>query len=193
MLLKPLVLYNTKQSYTPPLEPYEVNRQALIIDTETVGSGPHVEIVEIALGDIDGNIVYHSLVQPVYNPLPRSTKNQRFDKAEFAMAPEWPVMWPDLDALMSGKIMIAYNAAFDRRAIAAMCARHRHTSSERGWRCAMELARRTLGIRRALTLEEACSHYGVEGGNHRADKDVEATARLIRSLVTTSRNAAMRK
>lgn len=187
------MLYNTKQSYTPPLEPYEVNRQALIIDTETVGSGPHVEIVEIALGDIDGNIVYHSLVQPVYNPLPRSTKNQRFDKSEFAMAPEWPVMWPDLDALMSGKIMIAYNAAFDRRAIAAMCARHRHTSSERGWRCAMELARRTLGIRRALTLEEACSHYGVEGGNHRADKDVEATARLIRSLVTTSRNAAMRK
>ena len=186
MLLKASVLYNTKQSYTPPLEPYEFNRHALIVDTETVGSGPLIEIVEIAVGDIDGNIIYHSLVHPIYNPLPRTTKLQRFDKAEFAEAPEWPVMWPDLEALISGKLLIAYNAAFDRRAIAAMCARHRHTSSERGWRCAMELARRTLGIRRALTLGEACAQYGLEGGTHRAVRDVEATACLLKSLVTAS-------
>ena len=183
MLLNPSVLYNTKQSYTPPLEPYEFNRHALIVDTETVGSGALIEIVEIALGDIDGNIIYHSLIYPIHNPLPRTTKFQRFDKAEFADAPEWPVMWPDLEALINGKLLIAYNAAFDRRAIAAMCARHRHTSPERGWRCAMELARRTLGIRRSLTLKDACAKYGLEGGNHRADYDVVATARLIKSLV----------
>lgn len=189
MLLKPAVLYNTKQSYTPPLEPYEFNSNALIIDTETVGSGPLVEIVEIALGDVDGNIVYHSLVHPLYNRLPRTTKHQRFDKAEFVNAPEWPAIWPELDSLISGKLLIAYNAAFDRRAMAAMCARHRHSSSERGWRCAMELARRVIGIRRALTLEEACAHFGLEGGNHRADKDVEATARLLTSIVEASASA----
>lgn len=177
------MLYNTKQPYTPPLEPYEFNRNALIVDTETVGSGPLIEIVEIALGDVEGNIVYHSLVQPIYNRLPRTTKHQRFDKAEFANAAEWPAIWPGLHALISGKLLIAYNAAFDRRAIAAMCARHRHSSSERGWRCAMELARRVIGIRRSLTLEEACAHYGLEGGNHRADKDVKATVRLLKSLV----------
>jgi DNA polymerase-3 subunit epsilon len=189
VLLKPSMLYNTKQSYTPPLEPYEFNSHALIVDTETVGSGPLIEIVEIALGDVDGNIVYQSLIHPIYNPLPRTTKHQRFDKAEFAEAPEWPVMWPDLETLINGKLLIAYNAAFDRRAIAAMCARHRHTSPERGWRCAMELARRTLGIRRSLTLEEACAHYGLEGGNHRADKDVLATARLLKCLVAASERA----
>lgn len=184
------MLYNSKQSYTPSLEPYEFNRNALIIDTETVGSGPHIEIVEIALGDIDGNIVYTSLIQPVYNPLPRSTKFQRYEKGEFDQAPEWPVLWPDLEAVIEGKLLVAYNASFDRRAVAAMCARHRHTSSERGWRCAMELARRTLGIRRALTLQEACAHFGLDGGTHRAPRDVEATASLISSLVTARRKAA---
>lgn len=177
------MLYNAKQSYTPILEPYEVNSHALIVDTETVGSGGLIEIVEIAVGDVDGNIIYHSLIHPIHNPLPRTTKLQRFDKAEFANAPEWQVAWPELHALIAGKLLIAYNAAFDRRAIAAMCARHRHTSSERGWRCAMELSRRTLGIRRSLTLAEACMHYGLEGGNHRAARDVEATARLLKCLV----------
>lgn len=178
------MLYNTKLSYTPPLELYEFNRNALIIDTETVGSGPHIELVEVAVGDTDGKIVYHSLVHPIYNKLPRTTKLQRFIKAEFDDAPEWPAMWPELQSIIAGKLLIAYNAAFDRRALAAMCARHCHTSSERGWRCAMEFARRALGIRRSLTLEEACAHFGLEGGNHRAGKDVEATARLLKSLMS---------
>jgi DNA polymerase III epsilon subunit-like protein len=186
VLFNESVLYNTKQSYTPPLEPYEFNRNALIIDTETVGTGPLIEIVEIALGDIEGNIVYDTLIHPAYNRLPRSTKLQRFEKGEFDQAPEWTAIWPDLHALISGKLLIAYNASFDRRAVAAMCARHRHTSTERGWRCAMELARRTLGIRRALTLVEACAHYGLEGGTHRAARDVEATACLIKSLVAAT-------
>jgi hypothetical protein len=52
------MLYNVRQSYTPPLEPHEFNRHALIIDTETVGSGPAVEVVEVALGDCEGRIVF---------------------------------------------------------------------------------------------------------------------------------------
>lgn len=184
VLFKGLMLYNAKQSYTPPLEPYEFNRHALIVDTETVGSGALVEVVEIALGEIDGEIIFHSLIQPVYNRLPRSTRQQRFDRDEFAGAPEWPAVWTKLEELIKGKLLIAYNAAFDRRALAAMCARHRHTSPERGWRCAMQLARQRIGTRRSPTLEEACAHCGVEGGTHRADRDVEATARLLRRLLS---------
>jgi hypothetical protein len=56
------MLYNTRQPYTPALELYELGDRSLIIDTETVGSGPEVEIVEIAFGNCAGEIVYHSLV-----------------------------------------------------------------------------------------------------------------------------------
>lgn len=44
--------YNLKQFYIPTLEPHELNERALIIDTETIGSGPIVEIIEIAIGDV---------------------------------------------------------------------------------------------------------------------------------------------
>lgn len=177
------MLYNARQSYTPALEPYEFNERSLIIDTETVGAGPSVEVVEIALGDCRGRIVYHSLVRPLYNAPPRSTKGQRFDPKEFESAPEWAEVWASVGPLVDNNLLIAYNAAFDRRALAAMRERNRQEARERGWRCAMQLTKQRAGTRRNLTLSEACARYGLEGGTHRADADVLATYRLLRRLV----------
>ena len=176
------VLYNTRQSYTPALDPFEFNERSLIIDTETVGAGPSVEVVEIALGDCRGRIVYHTLVRPLYNRLPRSTRAQRFTRDEFEGAPEWTAVWAAVAPLFDNRQLIAYNAAFDRRALAAMRVRHHQESTERGWRCAMQLAKASLGTKKNLTLTEACAHYGLEGGTHRADADVLATYRLLERL-----------
>ncbi|MEA2176493.1 MAG: hypothetical protein QOD00_4085, partial [Blastocatellia bacterium] len=43
--------YNIKQLYTPALEIHELNERALVIDTETIGAGPTIEIIEIAMAD----------------------------------------------------------------------------------------------------------------------------------------------
>lgn len=177
------MLYNSRQPYTPALELYEFNERSLIIDTETVGAGAEVEVVEVALGDCAGRLVYHSLVRPVYNKLPRSTKEQRFDLAEFERAPYWEEVWASLAPLVENRLLIAYNAAFDCRALAAMRARHRQAPTERGWRCAMQLLKRVAGTKKNPTLAEACALYGLEAGNHRADRDVLATCRLLRSLI----------
>jgi len=176
------MLYNTRQSYTPALEPYELNERALIIDTETVGVGPTVEIVEIALGDCSGKIVYHSLVRPLFNKLPRSTVEQRFEPEEFAAAPEWSEVWTEVAPLVDNKLLVAYNASFDRRALSAMRERYRQPANERGWRCAMQLVKRAAGSKRNLTLADACALYNLAGGNHRADVDVIATCQLLRAV-----------
>lgn len=180
------MLYNVRQSYTLPLEPYEFNPRSLVIDTETVGSGAEVEIVEVAVCDFDGRLVFDTLVRPLYNALPRSSKEQRFERAEFDEAPYWTDVWPTLSALVDNKLLIAYNAAFDRRAVAATCARHRQRPTEGGWRCAMQLAKRVCGTKKSLTLSEACARHGLEGGNHRAARDVVATYRLLKCLVAAT-------
>jgi DNA polymerase-3 subunit epsilon len=177
------MLYNVRQSYTPPLEAYEFNERSLIVDTETVGSGSSVEVVEIALCDYEGRVVFDSLVRPLYNRLPRQTKWQRFDAAEFEGAPDWPEVWSRVAPLVEGRLLIAYNAAFDRRSLSAMCSRHRQQSGERGWRCAMQLVKRAAGVRRSLALSDACALYKVEGGTHRAAEDVLATHRLLVSVL----------
>ena len=87
-------------------------------------------------------------------------------------------------ALIDNRLLIAYNAAFDRRALAATCSRHRQQSAERGWRCAMQFVKRAAGVRRNLMLGEACRRYGLEGGNHRAACDVLATHRLLAGIIS---------
>src|ERR1043166_1713875 len=177
------MLYNSRQPYTPALELHEFDERALIIDTETVGAGAEVEVVEVALGDRAGRLAYHSLVRPVYNRLPRATREQRFDPREFERAPYWEEVWAAVAPLVENRLLIAYNAAFDCRALAAMRARHRQAPAERGWRWAMALLKRVAGTKKNLTLAEACALYGLEAGNHRADRDVLATCRLLRTLV----------
>jgi DNA polymerase-3 subunit epsilon len=177
------VLYTSRLPYTPALEAYEFNERALIIDTETLGAGPSIEVVELALGDTSGRIVFQSLVRPVYNRLPPPSKHRRFEAEDFSRAPYWPDLWPEVSALIEGRLLVAYNAAFDRRAVAAECARRGLSSSERGWRCVMPLVKRALGAKRSPTLTEACARFGVEGGDHRAARDVEATWRLLRKVV----------
>jgi DNA polymerase-3 subunit epsilon len=174
--------FNTKQLYTPALEIYELNERALVIDTETIGAGPTIEIIEIALGDASGHIVYETLVQPVFNPLPPPSKHHRFVKSELVNAPHWTDIWPELSALIEGRLLVAYNAAFDRRALAATCSRYQHTTRERGWRCAMQLVKKMTGTKKSLTLEDACARFGLPGGNHRAARDVQATHELLKAL-----------
>lgn len=174
--------FNTKQLYTPALEIYEFNERSLIVDTETVGAGATIEIVEIAFGDINGETVFQSLVRPVFNALPRASGQSRFDKEELAAAPHWTDIWPQISALVSNRLLIAYNAGFDRRALAATCARHQQYTEERGWRCAMQLVKKVAGVKKSLPLAEACALYGLPGGTHRAAADVEATYRLLNAL-----------
>jgi DNA polymerase III epsilon subunit-like protein len=176
------MIFNSKQLYTPPLEPYEFAEPALLIDTETVGTGPLVEIIELAIGNTSGEILFETLVQPIYNPLPPRSKHQRFLADEFKEAPVWTEVWPAIASMIDGQLLIAYNAPFDRRALAASCYRNRQSSTEAGWRCAMQLVKQTLDIRKSINLEQACAHYGLLGGNHRAARDVLALHDLLRRL-----------
>ena len=180
--------YNVKQSYTPALELHELNGRALVIDTETIGSGPTIEIIEIAISDVSGNILFESLVQPIYNRLPPPSKHTRFDRRAFNDAPYWSDIWPSISELTDNKLLIAYNATFDCRVLAAMSARHASTSPERAWRCAMQAVKKGIGLKRSLTLSEACTHFGLEGGNHRAARDVQATCCLLQALRTSIAN-----
>ncbi len=54
----------------------------------------------------------------------------------------------------------------------------------------MQLVKKMLGTRRSPTLSEACAAYGLEGGNHRAARDVQATCQLLKTLAAAQRTAS---
>jgi DNA polymerase III epsilon subunit-like protein len=47
----------------------------------------------------------------------------------------------------------------------------------------MQFVKRSVGAKKNLMLAEACAHYGLDGGNHRAARDVLATHRLLEGII----------
>lgn len=169
-------------AYTPALEDYEINDRVLIIDTETTGRAATSEIIEVAVCNLAGEIVFDSLVRPPESVPRAAARIHGLTTEALAHAPTWGSVWPKLEPLLADRLLIAYNAAFDRRMIELMAARYRLPLPAFRWRCAMRYVKEKSCWRRALSLTDACQAYGLNAGTHRAATDVVATANLLRLL-----------
>lgn len=174
----------------PPVTPYtltlraeDITDRALVIDTETTGRGATSEIIEVAVVTLDGTPLFSSLVRPM-SAVPRSAARiHGLTTDALTDAPVWDDVWSDLEPLLCGKLLIAYNAPFDRRMVDLMCACYRlPRPAYLHWRCAMRYMRERGGWKRAPTLTEACRRYDITPGTHRALSDARATAALLRRM-----------
>lgn len=87
----------------------------LFLDTETTGLDNQAEILEISILDINGNIVFHSMVKPV-NEIPEcvtAIHGITFDDVK--NAPKFSEIMPDLISIMSGRKILIYNKEYDIR------------------------------------------------------------------------------
>jgi DNA polymerase-3 subunit epsilon len=167
-------------AFTPALEPSEINERALIIDTETTGRSVTSEIIEIAVGTIAGEILYDGLVRPTSRVPSAAARIHGLTTESLSAAPTWDQVWAAVEPIVRGHLLIAYNAAFDRRMIELMAARYRLAPPPARWRCAMRYVKSKAGWRKSLSLTDACRSCGLPPGTHRAATDVIATAALLR-------------
>jgi DNA polymerase III epsilon subunit-like protein len=97
----------------------------LYIDTETTGLDRSDEIVEVAVLDGTGAVLYESLVRPSQPIPPAATAIHQITNAMVAKSPSWPLIWPSLRPLLVGKPLVVYNAEFDLRMMQQSHARYR--------------------------------------------------------------------
>lgn len=92
-----------------------LNRNCLILDTETTGLGDDDEIVEIAIIDASGKALLNTLLRPS-KPIPaEATAIHGITNEMVKDAPTWPEIGPQMCRLISGKAMAIYNADYDIR------------------------------------------------------------------------------
>lgn len=168
--------------YTPALHASEINERALIVDTETTGRSATAEIIEVALCTIDGAVIFESFVKPSVSVPRAAARIHGLTTEMLTEAPVWDKVWEQIARLLEGRLLIAYNAQFDRRMIELMAARYRLALPPLRWRCAMQFVKQRSRWRRALSLGEACAYYNLAPGTHRAAADACATAALLRLL-----------
>ena len=170
-------------------------RDVLIVDTETTGTGVEAEIVDIAIVDTTGKVVYAALVLPEgCIPSAASAVHGLTRSRLVAMgARPWVehhawVEW----AMRDASVLLAYNLAFDVRMLKQIAKRHGmapHLPAER--RCLMLDYAEHRGIShkwreggyRWHKLDAAAAHEGVQGvQSHRALGDAQRALALMRAV-----------
>ncbi|TCN53501.1 DNA polymerase-3 subunit epsilon [Rhodococcus sp. SMB37] len=168
----------------PMLSPREwaaavlADEAACILDVET--SGLEGSIIEVAVIDAaSGAVLLDTLVDcgPVQIE-PDAHAVHGITAADLVGAPRWPEVFAQLDAITSGRLVLAYNASFDQGRVLQDCYRSGidpgHLAEASRWQCVMARRCEALGL-------------GAEGrvrlgGGHRALADVRATRALVQLL-----------
>jgi DNA polymerase-3 subunit epsilon len=85
------------------------------MDTETTGIEDDAEIVEIALIDANGDVLFDSLVKPVGPIGLEAAAVHHITEEMVSQAPSWAEVWPEVEKILKGQALGIYNADFDVR------------------------------------------------------------------------------
>lgn len=170
-----------------------LNLQPVVLDTETTGLGSYDEIIEIALVNHQGNVIYESLVRPTIEIPPDSTRINRISNEMVKSSPSWKEVWNQVQPLLSRKPVVIYNSEFDVRLM-----QQSHRIARIPWTnvftpvCLMKLYAAFLGEWnsykndfRFVTLEKAGALSGIQLPNsHRAADDTLLAYALLKHLAS---------
>ena len=162
----------------------------VFLDTETTGVKPTDDLVDIAVMNAAGEILFEHLLKPA-RPIPADTAQfNGITNAMVAAAPDLREIHPALTEVLADRVVVAYNVDFDRSMLAgAMVRRGLPMLESTRWACAMEAYAAYNGEAswhrpgfRWLSLEKATARLGIPKPTHRALADAEACRRVVQAL-----------
>lgn len=186
--------YTEESPMTPQQQAQQcLNRNCLVLDTETTGLDDKAEIIEIAVIDATGKVLLNTLVKPSKPIPPEATAIHGITDEMVKDAPTWPEVSPQLCSLISGKTIAIYNAEYDIRLL---------EQTDRIWKvtpkisvmpqivCAMHEYAEFYGQKserggfKWQKLTSAAEQQGViiEGTPHRALSDCLTTLGVIKAM-----------
>lgn len=159
----------------------------LVVDTETNGrAGDACELTEIGAVLVGGGELHDRWETLVGGVAPLSRSIQRFTQITQQMvdsAPPAEAVLPDLAEQLQGRVLVAHNAAFDRRVLRQAFGRAGLPWPDPPALCTLALARRFAPLVRQRRLAALADALGVEvETTHRALADAETCARVFCAL-----------
>jgi len=160
----------------------------LAVDTETNGlGGERCELTEVGAVLAGGGELHERWSSLVCVKAPLGRGIQRFTGVTQAMldgAPGAEAVLPQLAERLEGRVLVAHNAAFDRRVLRQAFARAGLRWPDPPAICTLALARRLLPLQRRRALGEVAQALGIEVETaHRALADAETCGRVLCALL----------
>lgn len=167
------------------------NPETVFIDTETTGLDGAAEIVDIALVDVDGQVLMDTLVQPKRRIPAGASRIHGILDQHVADAPMWTDIYTQLLPLLGERPVVIFNVEFDRKIMHQCCQQHglELFPGAQKWHCAMlehatyvgEPGRWGKGFR-WHSLDKAAAGFGIPPGGHRARADAEACRQVVHHM-----------
>lgn len=116
-----------------------LNANALIVDTETTGllTRSYSEIIQIAVLNIKGQLLYDRLIKPRRRIPKRTIEIHHITDEKVSDCPKFDAIYDELCKILSGKTLVAYNAKFDKGILQQTCSLNKLPMIECKWECAM--------------------------------------------------------
>lgn len=164
----------------------------IFLDTETTGVGLYDLVIEVGIVDLDGNVLFNSLINPG-RPIPLdSSKVHGITDEMVADAPTLNTAWSEIEDILHDRAIGMYNAEFDYRLMkqSAENAGLRWTVHRNQAFCVMNMFaawygewNRRANNFRSQKLEFAGKFCGIDlPNNHHAVDDAKLTAALLKYL-----------
>ena len=129
----------------------------------------------------DGEIVeeYYSLVDPETDFDPFNTWLTGISEESVKDAPTFRELWPKIEGLMSGGVLVAHNATFDLGVLRRCLDDYDIAWKKSGpYLCTVQMGRRILpGI--SHKLDAMSQYFGLELDHHHAGSDSRACAEIL--------------
>ena len=158
-------------------------KHGVILDIETTGllNDPYAEIVEIAVIDMQGNVLLNTLVKPRHKIDESSVAFQvnGITNEMVKNARSWEAVCGDLMEILWGqeKIALAYNAKFDITMI------ERQSAAKLENECLMQLYSQWYGTSKRHKLCDAAAHFGITTTQtHRAVDDCQMALAVFNNI-----------
>lgn len=158
-------------------------------DTETTGLSREDRVIELALVEFKGGAPTGQRVVRRFSPEGRWSKAAEavhgITLRELRREPLWRDKAAGLASWLKGRVLVAHNAAFDRRMLEAELERAGGKLPPVEWVCTRD-ASKAVHPKASHKLADMCALKGVPLSNHhRADCDAEACGRLLVALAST--------
>lgn len=161
----------------------------LFIDTETTGTGSDDQVIEIAVIDVNGQVLLDTRLRPSVEIHPEAQNVHNISSDALVDAPTWPSIAPGLRSLLEGRQVVAFNSPFDSRLLQQTAIAFGDDYSD--WNitehCAMAIAAQAYGARNrhgSISLFEARMEARIhhQGPAHNAAADALTALAVVKSI-----------
>jgi DNA polymerase III subunit epsilon len=168
-----------------------IQRNPLILDTETTGFGKQAEVIEMAIVDIAGQILMKTLIKCQDRIQPGASRVHGItdDMLKSSNIPTFPQVLNWIKAhIGNDKELVIYNSEYDLMVLRNTAKRYDLTFPAYRTHCLMlqysayvgELG--NYGDYLHQKLDKACSEFGIERASHRALGDAQAARQVLLKL-----------